>query len=76
MQSDVNSFGEDVVLDSFNMTYTSRIFIKKIKIFKCDLNECIYNEIHNKKELIKLSFNATVVLVCIFFKCYEELKSS
>ena len=31
---------------------------------------------HNNKELIKLGFSATVVLVCIFVKCYKALKLS
>ena len=30
----------------------------------------------NNKELIKLGFSATVVLVCISELCYKELKSS
>ena len=30
----------------------------------------------NNKEIIKLGFSATVVLVCIFELCYKEIKPS
>ena len=34
------------------------------------------NTADNKKEPIQLGFIAIAVLVCIFVKCYKEIKSS
>ena len=46
-----------------------RIFIMKITYLTSDRRKCIFKELQyiiNNKELIKLGFSATVVLVCIF----------
>ena len=48
----------------------------KVFLFKTNWRKCIKkgNTAHNiNKELIKLCFSATVVLVSIFVKCYKEL---
>ena len=91
MQSDRNSFCGDVVLDGFNIVmktvFKSKsmkskylvIFIRKILYLEL-IEENAYLKkysMHNNKELTKLGFMSTVVLVSIFFKkCYKELKSS
>ena len=82
MQSDGNSFCGDDVLDGFNMSYREEDSILKQKYerqisWDLYLGEFIFqkyfkkyflkrNTAHNKKELIKLGFRATVVLVSIF----------
>ena len=90
MQSDESSFYGDVVLKSFNKAFRDKdsIFDRKYEKrtflglyygdfnFKSDRGKCISKEIQPNKELIKLGFSATVVLVCIFELCYKELKSS
>ena len=76
--SDRNNFCEYVVLDSFNIAYRDEdiildqikkiylgIFIMMILDFKSDCRKVIYKETQHK-ELIKLGFSATVVLVPIF----------
>ena len=50
-------------------------YLMKILDFKNDWGKYILKEIQNNKELLKLGFSATVVLVCIFEKSYKELKS-
>ena len=85
MQSDGNNFFGDVVLDSFNISYRDEDSILYINMLRSLLwrfkilelieeNAYIRNTAH--KELIKLGFRATVVLVGIFIYCYKELKSS
>ena len=52
--------------------------MKILKILS-DCRKCILHErytAHNNKELRKLDFSATVVLVCIFVKWFKELKTS
>ena len=82
MQSDGNSFCGDVVLDSFNMLNMDedsildqsmkskhfRLFITEILNFISDFKKMhiCRNTAQYNKELIKIGFNATVVLVCIF----------
>ena len=53
------------------------IFIMKILNSRViEENDFKRNTAHNNKELIKLGFSATVVLVWVFQLCYKELKSS
>ena len=92
MQSDGNSFFGDVVLDSFNKEYRDKDSILDQKYEKWIFWDLYYEDfnfwellrkkhiIRNtalvNKELMNLSFRATVVLVCISELCYQELKSS
>ena len=82
MQSDGNSFCGDVVLDGFNMSYRDEDSILEQKYEKQISWYLYYedfiiqkwlkkmhikrNTAHNNKELIKLGFRASVVLVSIF----------
>ena len=49
-----------------------------MKIFKSDCRTCIYkkNTAHNNKELIKLSFSATAVLVCLIKAVQDDISMS
>ena len=82
MKSDGNRFCEDVALDSFSMAYRDKdsILDQNEKQISLDLYYEDFNfkeiQAHNNKELIKLGFSGTVVLVRIFVKGYKKLKSS
>ena len=75
MQSDLNSFYGDVVLDSFNMAY----MYEEIKIYQIYKEQIFWKKLYlrliaenaymkkiQQKQHQKLSFSATVELVCIF----------
>ena len=67
MQSDGNSFWAALTL---NMGRKNAFEAKNMKSkYFGDLFTNIVNTAHNIKELIKLGFSATVVLLCIFEKC-------
>ena len=85
-------FNGDVVSQSFNMAYRDKDSILYQKYEKLICFDIYYEDFNfkelswkmhikrntalNNKELRKLGFSATVVLVCLFELCYEELKSS
>ena len=70
MQSDGNSFCGDVVLDSSSMACRN----EDSNVEQNYEKQILGNIAQNNKKIIGLRFSSTVVLVCIFVKCYKRIK--